>query len=210
MSAPDMMPVSTPISTCRRCRPPRAHDSGSRWNGIGARSSWRPPWFESTMPSTPRVGELRGILDVLHALDDELARPHAADHVEVVERDRRVHRRVEQLADGAAGRRQRGELERRGGQEVPPPPRARDRVDDRAERELRRDREPVALVAQSGAGDRGVDGEVQGVEAGRRGPPGELVRDLAVAHHVELEPVAAVRVGRLDVLDRRWCRGSTA
>ena len=50
MSAPFMMPVSTitaaslPISrtTC-----------GSRWNGTGARSSWRPPWLDNRMPSTP-------------------------------------------------------------------------------------------------------------------------------------------------------------
>ena len=36
----------------------------------------------------------------------------------------------------------------------------------------------------------------------RRRPAGELVGDLPVAHDVELEPVAAGRVDRLDALDR--------
>src|SRR5699024_9985147 len=32
---------------------------GSMWNGIGARSSCRPPWLDSTMPSTPRSATRR-------------------------------------------------------------------------------------------------------------------------------------------------------
>ena len=98
--------------------------------------------------------------------------------------------------------RERRELERRGGEEVDPPCRPGDRVDDGAGRELRRDREAVALVAQARAGDGRVDREEEGVEAGGCRAAGELVRDLAVAHHVELEPVAAVRVRGLHVLDR--------
>ena len=69
--------------------------------------------------------------------------------------------------------------------------------------ELRRNREAVALVAQARAGDGGVDGEHQGVEAGGRRALDEPVRDLALAHHVELEPVATVGVRGLDVLDGR-------
>ena len=112
------------------------------------------------------AGEDLRVLDGLHALDDDLAGPDLADDVEVVEGDGRVHRGVEQLADGAAGRRERGELELRGREEVDPPRRAGDRVDDGAGRQLRRDREAVALVAQAGTGDGRVDREEQGVEAG--------------------------------------------
>ena len=51
MSAPFMMPVSTMIVASL---PTSRTTCGSRWNGMGARSSWRPPWFDSTTPSTPR------------------------------------------------------------------------------------------------------------------------------------------------------------
>ena len=66
------------------------------------------------------------------------------------------------------------------------------RVDDRADGELRRDREAVALVAQARAGDRGVDGELQRVESRRGGAADQPVGDLAIAHDVQLEPVAPV------------------
>ena len=148
------------------------------------------------------IDQARGVLNVLHALHDELARPHAADDVEVVVADGRVHRGVEQFTDGAAGGAERGELELGRGEEVEPPPRPRDGVDDRADRELGRDREPVALVAQARAGDGGVDGELQGVEPGRRRPLDEAVRDLALLHDVQLEPVAPDRVRGLHALDR--------
>ena len=72
---------------------------------------------------------------------------------------------IEQLADGAAGGAERGELELGRGQEVVPPPRAGDRVEDSAGRDLGRDGEAVALVAQPGAGDGRVDRELQRVEA---------------------------------------------
>ena len=120
---------------------------------------------------------------------------------------RGVHRGVEQLADRAAGRGERRELELGRGQEVPPPPRARYRVQHGAERDLRRDREAVALVAQPRAGHGSVDGEVQRVEPGRRRPADQLVGDLPVLHDVELEPVPAAGVGRLHVLDRGGAEG---
>ena len=50
MSAPFMMPVS--IITVASL-PTSRTTFGSRWNGIGARSSWRPPWLDRMMPSTP-------------------------------------------------------------------------------------------------------------------------------------------------------------
>ena len=70
-------------------------------------------------------------------------------------------------------------------------------------RQLRRDREPVALVTQTRSGDRGVDGELQRVESGRGGAADQPVRDVAIAHDVQLEPVAPVGVRRLHILDRR-------
>src|SRR5689334_926152 len=54
-------------------------------------------------PVDAEVGQGPGVLDVLHALDDDLAGPQLADDVEVLEVDGGVHGRVEQLADGAAG-----------------------------------------------------------------------------------------------------------
>ena len=162
------------------------------------------------MPVTPRSVSFLASATCLDALDDDLARPQRADDVEVREADRRVHRGVEQLADGAAGRGQRGELELGSGQEVDPPPRPRDRAGDGAQGQLRRDGEPVALVAQPRARHRGVDGEEQGVEACGGGPAGEPVGDLPVPHDIELEPVAAGRVGGLDVLDRGGAEGREA
>ena len=50
--------------------------------------------------------------------------------------------------------------------------------------------------------NRGVDREHQGVEAGLGGALNQPVGDLAFPHHVQLEPVAAVRVRLLDVLNR--------
>jgi len=82
-----------------------------------------------------------------------------------------------------------------------------DRVEHSAQRDLRGDREAVALVAQPGASDGGVDREEQRVEPGGGRAADQVVGDLPVAHHVELEPVAAVRVGRPHVLDRRRAEG---
>src|SRR6185437_8628501 len=92
------------------------------------------------------VGQGPGVLDVLHALDDDLAGPQLADDVEVLETDGGVERVVHQRADGPAGGAERGELQLGSGQEVVPQPRAGDRVEHGAEGDLRRDREAVALV----------------------------------------------------------------
>jgi len=148
-----------------------------------------------------QVDEALGVLHRLDTLDDDLARPHGADDLEVLVADGGVHGVVEQLAHGAAGGLQGGELQLGRGQEVEPPPRAGDRVEDGAGRDLGRDGEAVALVAQAGPGHGGVHGEHEGVEAGGRGALDQPVGDLALAHDVELEPVAPVGVGGLDVLD---------
>ena len=104
----------------------------------------------------------------------------------------------------------RGEGQRLGGEEVEPPRRPRDGVGHGARRQRRRDRHAVAHVAQPGARDRDVDGDQQRVEAGLRRPVDQRHRAVAVLPHVELEPVAAARGRRRDVLDRAWCPSSTA
>src|SRR5699024_11677677 len=47
----------------------------------------------------------------------------------------------------------------------------------------------------------GGDGELQRGEAGPRGPLDQIVGGLPAAHHVQLEPPAAVGRGGRDVLD---------
>ena len=51
ISAPCIIPVSMVTS---RSLPTSRTTSGSSQNGTGARSSWRPPWLDRIMPSTPR------------------------------------------------------------------------------------------------------------------------------------------------------------
>src|SRR5699024_958975 len=109
-------------------------------------------------PVHTEVGERAGVLDRLDSLDRDLAGPQFADLLEIVVVDRRIHRGVEEFADGPAGVRQGRELEFRRGEEIEPPPRAGDRVRDRPQRDLRRDGEAVAGVAQARPGHRGVDG----------------------------------------------------
>ena len=148
-----------------------------------------------------QVGQLLGIRQVLHTLDDQLARPHLADGLQVLELDGGIHCGVQQLADGAASAGQGGELQRRGGQEVPPPPGARDGVDDGTQGDLRRDGEAVTGIAQTVTCHRGIHGEQQSVEASLSCALHQAVGDFALLHHVQLEPVAAVRVGLLHVLN---------
>ena len=150
----------------------------------------------------PEVDELLGVRDVLHALDDDLPRPDLPDDLEIFVADGRIHRGVEQFADGPSRRRERRELQLGCREEVDPPPRAGDGVEDRADRQLRGDRESVALVSQARAGDGRVDREHERVEARFGGTAHEAVGDVAVAHDVELEPVAPGGVGGLDVFDR--------
>jgi hypothetical protein len=74
-------------------------------------------------------------------------------------------------------------------------------VEEGAQRQRGRDREPVADVAQPRTADRGVDGEHEGVVAGRCGALHEVLGGGAVSPQVELEPLAGLRCGRRDVLD---------
>ena len=156
------------------------------------------------MPSTPRSASRRASSTVCTPLTTTLPGHWSLIQAQVLVGHGRVEHRVEQLGDGARPPIERGEGERLGGQEVDPPRRPRDGVERRcAGVRVGRDRHAVALVAQPGAGHRHVDGDQQGVEAGLRRPVDQGHRPVAVLPHVELEPVATVRVGRRDVLDRR-------
>ena len=205
MSAPDMMPVSRCISMSI---PTSRTTSGSRWNGIGARSSCRPPWFESTMPSTPERRVVLASSSFCTPLTTSLPGHWSLIQARSSKRDRRVEHRVEQLGDGAASG-QRRERERRcvrksnhhhgRGSASMIVPRG----------QLRRDREAVALVAQAGAGDRRVHGEEEGVEAGGRRAPRRASTTLAVATRTagtSCDPSGS----RPSRPRSRWCRASRA
>src|SRR5699024_6908277 len=146
----------------------------------------------------------------LDAFDDEFAGPHVSDGGEVVVVDGGVHGGVEEFADGAAGGGQGVACEFGGGQKVPPPPGAGEGVGGGVVGGLGGEGEAVAAVAEAGAGDGGVDGEHEGVEVGVRGAFDEVVGDLALAHDVELEPVAAGGVGGVDVFDGGGAQGGEA
>ena len=78
----------------------------------------------------------------------------------------------------------------------------RQRVEHRAQRQRRRNRHAVAGVAQPRPGHRDVDRDQQCVEAGRGGASHQRHRAVPILPHVELKPVAALRVRGRDVLDR--------
>ena len=50
-----------------------------------------------------QIGKFLGVLNILHALNDDLAGPDAADFFQVLIVNGGVHRRVQQLAHGTAG-----------------------------------------------------------------------------------------------------------
>ena len=76
-------------------------------------------------------------------------------------------------------------------------------VDQRPERQRRRDREPVVDVAQPGAGDRRIDGEDERAEPRRASTANEVEGGLTVVPQVELEPSIRVRGRGRHVLGRR-------
>jgi len=47
------VPRRNPLSIITAISPASATMSGSTCKGLAALSSWRPPWLDTTMPSTP-------------------------------------------------------------------------------------------------------------------------------------------------------------
>ncbi len=148
------------------------------------------------------VDDRPGIVERLNSLDHQLVRPLRLDPRQIVERDGRVEHRVQVFGDRPRPAVQRRERQRLGGQQVEPPARVRHGVEHRAQRQRRRDGHAVAGVTQPRTGHRNVHGDQQRVEAGRGGPLHQRHRPIAVLPHVQLKPVAAMRVCGLDVLDR--------
>ena len=76
------LPRRTPPSTSTSMRPPTASiTAGKTSSALGALSSWRPPWFDSTMPSTPwtsaRSASATESIPLTHTLPRQWSRSHA-------------------------------------------------------------------------------------------------------------------------------------
>ena len=148
-----------------------------------------------------QIGEFLRIFEVLHALNHDLAGPHFTDNLQVFIVDGGVHRVIQKLAHGAAGRGERGEFQLGRGQEVKPPPGARNRVQQGLHRQVRRNRETIALIAQTSASNGCIHGEEERIESCLGGALYQSVGDFALAHDIQLEPEAAVRVCGAHILN---------
>jgi hypothetical protein len=149
----------------------------------------------------PVCDDVTGVVDVLDALHHELAGPHFADPVQVVEIQRRVEHGVDELLDRAAPRGERREGQWLGREQVEPPSRVQGTFEEGAQRQRGRDGQAVAHVPHPRAADGRVDGEHDGVIAGRVCPLQQLTARALVAPDVQLEPLARVRCCRREVLD---------
>ena len=135
-----------------------------------------------------------GVLERLHPLEHKLAGPDAPEPGDVGSGDRGIEHLREQVADRAPGRGERRELQRPRREQVAPPPRIHGHARERAQGELRRNRQAIADIAQANAANRGIDREDEGVVAGEFGALHQRLARHPVAPHVELEP--APRIGR--------------
>ena len=148
-----------------------------------------------------QIGEFLRIFEVLHALNHDLAGPHFTDNLQVFIVDGGVHRVIQKLAHGAAGRGERGEFQLGRGQEVEPPPGARNRVQQGLHRQMRRNRETIALIAQARASNGCIHGEEERIESCLGGALYQSVGDFALAHDIQLEPEAAIGVCSAHILN---------
>ncbi len=170
------LPRRTPPSQMISVRPPTASATGATSvNVAGAPSSWRPPWFDSAMASTPASAASTASSTVCmpfstigpsHTERSQSTSSHDSDGIElgvdvVGERDRRGA-----VADVAAD--DVGEADRLAAHERPRPPRVERAVDDRARPDRRRQREPAPHVALAPPEHRGVDGEHERLVVGAR------------------------------------------
>ena len=148
-----------------------------------------------------------GVVGIHDALQDQLALPLIADPFHVAP----VQRRVELIGSPGAERacvRDAGHVtddiaERAppGGENLLHPARLRRNVEDVRDRHARRHREAVLHVTMTLAEHLQVHGEDQRAAVRGGGARDQLGDELAVAHHVELEPERLAGLRR-DVLDR--------
>ena len=162
------------------------------------------------MPSTPRSTTARASSRVWMPLTTSL--PGHCDLIHARSSNVTVGSNIvsSYFADGARPAIQRRERQRLGGQQVEPPARAPRRVEHGPQRQRRRNRHPVADVAQPRAGDRHVDGGQQGVEAGLA-PPARPVPSTGPGHATcRAETTCGPAAQRLPRLRSRPFPASTA
>ena len=147
-SAPCVIPVSTYTSA----RSPTACTTGSTSSrGTGARSSWRPPWLESSTASTPasttRWASSTLWIPLIINLPGQVLRSHSTSAMVSAG----SNTRFDQLGHRSVGGLQAGEPQRLRGDQVEPPVRVHRPVQERAQRQRGRHRQPVAHIPQPGA-----------------------------------------------------------
>ena len=150
-----------------------------------------------------------GVLDVLDALDHDLAGEQVTEDLDVVPGERRVELLVDEGSKRdrlraiaiVAGADDVREPDLLGAGEVPRPAGMAEAVEDRVEPELGRKREPAANVAFATTERREVDGDDDRLVAGRGRPVDHLLDQPSILPDVHLEPLGAVG-NRCDLLDR--------
>ena len=191
-------PERTPPSNSTSMRSPTAPAiAGSDAIEERAPSSWRPPWFETTMPSTPAAAASLASSTSRMPFSTSLARPQAAHPVDVAPVQRAVV-----IVVGPAARQHRAlrlalalEVEVDIAERAPPraqhvrdPARADRQVERVAHGQARRHGQAVLDVHVALAAHRQVDGDEQRRAVRRLGALDHRFAEAAVAEHVELVP----------------------
>src|SRR4029453_4740345 len=194
-------PLCTPPSTRTSARSPTASTAGgSTSSGVGARSSWRPPWLETTTASAPWSTTMRASstcwMPLTSSGPDQLSRSH--DRSRTV----RLGSNIWLISSATVPSQEVREANTRGsvvsrlyhhhgGGRRP----------GRSPGSARGERQAVADIAQPGPGDRHVHGQDQGLIARRLGPLDQFLAGATVTPHIQLEPLAGGGRGGGHVLD---------
>ena len=222
ISAPSRTPESI---TMAACRPPRRAPDGPCRSSPRERSSWRPPWLERWMPSTPAAHRPDGVFGADRPLYQQGPGHQAAQQVDrssqstegsnmaVMSATVRLGGPPGRGSTGGFGLSGRGievgKAEHRAAQHVGPVPRVQADVEDGPGAQPGRDGQPVAYVPRPVPGHGRVDRDLQRLVAGGGGPLHQRPGMAAVPQHVQLEPQAGVAGGR-QVLDRGGADGRKA
>ena len=203
-SWPERMPPSIQTSICE---PTASTIAGSALIDDGAPSSWRPPWLETISASAPLSTASRASSTsrmpfrislppqrfLIHSTSSQFRRGsncsrrpgderrHVADALDV----------ADDVAEAAPLRAEHAQA----------PARLGHQVEQVGERRLGRRGQAVLQVLVALAEDLQVEREHQRAAVGRLGAVDQPLDEVAVAHHVELEPERRLGV-RGDVLDR--------
>ena len=191
-SWPERMP---PSIRPRSASPPRRRSPAARAIDDGAPSSWRPPWLETIDRVGAAVDGEPRVLDVQDALEDQLAAPALLDPLDVGpgQRAGRTARRSMPTATTCRRRPWRGRRCCRSCAAcVPSMPRHQRglvaRLSRLRERRLGRRGQAVLQVLVALAEDLQVERQHQRRAVGGLGALDQALDEVAVAHHVELEP----------------------